>query len=52
MYAQLAQYVAPERKSVEIDTGEKERIVFNIGIPVRHQVDATLEKFPAPVPVS
>ena len=52
MYAELAQYVAPKRKSVEIDTGEKERIVFNIGIPVRHQVDATLEKFPAPVLVS
>ena len=49
MYAELAQYVAPKRKSVEIDTGEKERIVFNIGIPVRHQVDATLEKFPSPV---
>ena len=52
MYAELAQYVAPKRKSVEIDTGKNERIVFNIGIPVRHQVVDALEKFPAPVLVS
>ena len=52
MYAELAQYVAPKRKSVEIETGEKERIVFNIGIPARQQVVAAIEKFPAPVLVS
>lgn len=52
MFAELAQYVAPKRKSVEIDTGEKERIVFNIGIPARQQVAATLEKFPATVLVN
>jgi len=49
MFAELAQYVAPKRKSVEIASEDRERIVFNIGIPVRHQVDATLEKFPAPI---
>jgi len=52
MYSELAQYEAAKRKSIEIDTGAKERFVFNIGIPVRHQVEATLEKFPAPVLVS
>lgn len=52
MFAELAQYVAPKRKSVEIDGEEKERIVFNIGIPARQQSADTLEKFSAPILVS
>lgn len=33
MFAELAQYIAPKRKAVEIDTGDAHHVVFNIGIP-------------------
>lgn len=35
MYAELAQYVAPKRKSVEVAPGDEHRVVFNIGIDRR-----------------
>ena len=35
MFAELAQYIAPKRKAVEIDTGDAHHVVFNIGIPQR-----------------
>ena len=35
MYAELAQYVAPKRKAVQVDTGDTNRVIFNIGITPR-----------------
>ena len=52
MFAELSQFVAPRRKLVEIESEDRERIAFNIGIPMRKQLDATVEKFSAPTFVS
>ena len=35
MYAELAQYIAPKRKSIEVGGGDANRVVFNIGIDRR-----------------
>ncbi|MBM3380286.1 MAG: hypothetical protein FJY39_11230 [Betaproteobacteria bacterium] len=35
MFAELAQYIAPKRKAIQVDTGEANRVVFNIGIDRR-----------------
>ena len=35
MYAELAQYVAPKREAVQVDTGDTNRVIFNIGITPR-----------------
>ena len=35
MYAELAQYIAPKRRSAEVQTTTDSRVVFNIGIPRR-----------------
>jgi hypothetical protein len=36
MYVELAQYVAPKRRAVQMDVGDTNRVFFNIGIPSRH----------------
>ena len=38
MYAELAQYVAPKRKAVQVDAGDANRVIFNIGIAPRSQL--------------
>lgn len=43
MFAELAQYIAPKRKAVEIDTGDAHHVVFNIGIPQRISLESTAE---------
>ena len=45
MYAELAGYVAPKRKAIQIDGGDANRVVFNIGIAPRQHL-----AHPAPVP--
>lgn len=45
MYAELAGYVAPKRKAVQLDGGDTNRVVFNIGIAPRQHLT-----HPAPVP--
>ena len=35
MYAELAQYIAPKRKSIEMGNGDADRVIFNIGIDRR-----------------
>jgi hypothetical protein len=35
MYAELAGYIAPKRKAIQVDGGEQRRVVFNIGIAPR-----------------
>jgi len=34
MYAELAQYIAPKRKAIQVDGGEKSRVTFNLGIGI------------------
>ena len=38
MYAELAQHVAPKRKAVQVDAGDANRVIFNIGIAPRSQL--------------
>ena len=35
MYAELAGYIAPKRKAIQVDSGEVNRVIFNIGIAPR-----------------
>ncbi len=35
MYAELAGYVAPKRKAIQLDGGDSNRVIFNIGIAPR-----------------
>ena len=37
MYAELAGYVAPKRKAIQLDSGDTNRVIFNIGIAYRQQ---------------
>ena len=38
MYAELAGYVAPKRKAIQLDGGDANRVTFNIGIAPRQQL--------------
>lgn len=38
MYAELAGYVAPKRKAIQLDGGDANRVIFNIGIAPRQQL--------------
>lgn len=49
MYAELAQYIAPKRKSVEIGGGDASRVIFNIGIDRRPASDVFA---PTPQPLT
>lgn len=40
MYAELAQYIAPKRKAVQVNAGDLNRVVFNIGISPRQPIAA------------
>ena len=35
MYAELAGYIAPKRKAIQVDGGDASRVIFNIGIAPR-----------------
>lgn len=35
MYAELAGYIAPKRKALQVDGGDAKRVIFNIGIAPR-----------------
>lgn len=37
MYAELAGYIAPKRKAVQVDGDGSSRVIFNIGIAPRQQ---------------
>jgi hypothetical protein len=38
MYAELAQYVAPKRKAVQVEASVANRVTFNIGITPRQPI--------------
>lgn len=48
MYAELAGYVAPKRKAIQVDGGADNRVVFNIGIASR-QPENALPQAPLPL---
>ena len=39
MFAELAQYVAPKRKAIQVETSESKRVIFNIGIAHRQPAE-------------
>jgi hypothetical protein len=40
MFAELAQYVAPKRKALELDSGEQQPpVIFQLGIPARTSLE-------------
>lgn len=36
MFAELACYIAPKRKAIDLGGSDQERVIFNIGIEPRH----------------
>lgn len=44
MYAELAQYVAPKRKALDVGSGQAQQVVFQLGITrATREVESRLE---------